>query len=110
MYVYLMSCIPTQMPGRIVFKDNFAFSNGFTMSAYSLRGCQVANFVPDNISQFLAIESDGTNLFNDSTELGTTSTGPSYLFFFGASTSCYKPVGNVTYLLPNCSRALINDT
>lgn len=102
--------VSMQSPGRILFENNFAFSNGFTMSVYSLRGCQISNFVPDNISQFLAIPSDGTNIFKDNPELGSTSTGPSYLFFFGASTSCYKPVGNVTYLLPNCSHALINNT
>ena len=80
------------------------------MSAYSLRGCQIANFVPASIAHFLTITSDGTNLFNDTLALGTTTTGPSYLFFFGASTSCYKTVGNVTYLLPNCSHTLINQT
>lgn len=103
-------CCLCQTPGRIVFENNFAFSGGHTISAFSLRGCQVANFVPAQLSQFLLVASDGTNRFNDSTELGTTSTGPSYLFFFGASTKCYKPVGNITYLLPNCSNSLINET
>ena len=93
-----------------MFENNFAFGDGLAISAYSLRGCQISNFVPDNIAQFLPVQSDGNNVFNGSSELGTTSTGPSYLFFYGASSSCYKPVGNVTYLLPNCSHSLINST
>ena len=81
------------------------------MLAYSLRGCQVSNFVPSNISRFLAVSSDETVMIRDSAQVtGTTTTGPSYLFFFGASTACYKPVGNLTYHLPNCSHALINKT
>ena len=101
---------PCQTPGRIVFEENFAFADGGTVSAYSLRGCQIANFVPPSISHFLAVPSDGTNLFRDPEALGSTTTGPSYLFFFGASTRCYKPVGNLTYLLPNCSHSLLNQT
>jgi hypothetical protein len=93
-----------------VFEDNFAFTEGHTVSAYSLRGCQISNFVPTSLSKFLVISSDGTNLFKDTEALGATTTGPSYLFFFGASTRCYKPVGNITYLLPNCSNSLINQT
>ena len=107
--MYVCMCLP-QTPGRVVFENNFAFGDGLAISAYSLRGCQISNFVPDNIAQFLPIQSDGNNVFNGSSELGTTTTGPSYLFFYGASSSCYKPVGNVTYLLPNCSHSLINST
>ena len=80
------------------------------MRAYSLRGCQIANFVPRNLSHFLPFVSDNTTVFEDARSLGTTTTGPSYLFFYGASTRCYKPVGNVTYLLPNCSHGLIDQT
>ena len=111
LYVCGIECsLSMQSPGRILFEDNFAFGDGLTMSAYSLRGCQVANFVPKRIADFLLIPTDGTNQFNDSRLLGTTSTGPSYLFFYGASSHCYKPVGNVTYLLPNCSHSLLMDT
>lgn len=94
-----------------MFEGNRAFGEGHTMLAYSLRGCQVANFVPTNISRFLAVPSDDTIIYNDTNDIsGITATGPSYLFFFGASTVCYKPVGNITYLLPNCSHELINKT
>lgn len=95
---------------RIIFEGNTAIAEGGTVWAYSLRGCQIANFVPNNLSYFLPVFSDNTTVFDGTGALGTTTTGPSYLFFYGASTRCYKPVGNVTYLLPNCSHTLLNQT
>ena len=63
--------------------------------------------------RFLSILSDGT-VYQDtpanSDPLQSTSTGPSFLFFYGASTRCLKTVAGVTYLLPNCSNDLLNST
>lgn len=70
----------------------------------------MANFVPEEAAQFLLIQSDGTVGYDNASVLDNIATGPTNLFFYGASTKCYKTVGNITYLLPNCSRDLLNDT
>lgn len=106
-----MSIPYLQEKERFIFDNNTAIEGGLTINAYNLRGCMVSNFVPTNISNnFLRLIGDDTIVFNNTEVLGVTSTGPSYLFFYGASTRCYKPVGNITYLLPNCSHNLLNDT
>ena len=106
----MLPSLSNQNPGQVVFEDNFAYGDGMTLSAYSLRGCRVANFVPEGIASFLRLPTDDSIVFSGTDELGVTSTGPSYLFFYGASSRCYKPVGNITYLLPNCSHSLLMST
>lgn len=111
---HLLSCCPlcslSLQTARFVFQDNRAFISGDNIYAFSLRGCRVSNFVPREIADFLLIGSDKAVQYNFTDEgvLGSTATGPVYLFFYGASTKCYKPVGNVTYLLPNCSNSLLS--
>ena len=101
----------TQTPARITFDGNTASLEGDSINAYSLRGCRVSNFVSSGIAAFLAIQSDGTVAYeNIASNLTSTSTGPSYLFFYGTSTRCYKVVGDITYLLPNCSHDLLTET
>ena len=100
----------SQVPRRFTFVGNTAVSEGQSIHSFSLRGCIVANFVPNVTAGYLLIPSDGTVVYEDPSILDNTSTGPSNLFFFGASTKCYKTVADVTYLLPNCSHELLNKT
>ena len=99
-----------QMKERFIFDSNTAITEGQTNYIFNLRGCIISNFVPNDTAQFLLILSDGTVLYKNANSLDSTSTGPNYLYFYGASTKCYKPVGSVTYLLPNCSHELLHDT
>lgn len=104
------SCFIPQVPRRFTFVGNSAVAEGQSIHSFSLRGCIVANFVPKETARFLLIQSDGAVGYDDASILENTSTGPSNLFFYGASTKCYKKVGNITYLLPNCSHDLLSDT
>ncbi len=83
---------------------------GQSIFSYSLKGCFISNFVPVVTAGYLLIQSDGAVGYDDPSILDNTSTGPNNLFFFGASTTCYKTVANITYLLPNCSHELLNET
>jgi len=99
-----------QVRRRFIFSDNTAVVEGQNIYAFNLRGCIISNFVPNDTAQFLSLRGDGTVVYQNANPLESTSTGPNYLYFYGASTKCYKPVGSVTYLLPNCSHELLHDT
>ena len=99
-----------QVQDRVIFRGNQALSEGDTIYAFSLRGCVVGNFVPFNTSRFLTIENSGAVSYDEVSTLESTATGASFLFFYGASSRCYKPVGDTTFLLPNCSHELLNET
>lgn len=82
------------------------------MDVFSLRLCVVTNFLPDSVAQFVPIQvdNDHTVLYVTDDDHQSTVTGPNYIFFYGASTKCYKQVANTVYLLPNCSQELLYDT
>lgn len=96
---------------------NAAIKQGQTMDVFTLRLCRVTNFLPASVAQFAQIRLDDVHSFADRTVMYVTDddhqstiTGPSFIFFYGASTKCYKQVNNTVYLLPNCSHDLLYDT
>ena len=87
------------------------------MDVYTLRLCRVTNFLPTSVAQFAQIRPKDVNNFTDRTVMYVTNddhqstiSGANFLFFYGASTKCYKRVANTVYLLPNCSHDLLNYT
>ena len=107
---FSLSLSLSQTVTRFLFIGNRAVAEGHTVHSFSMRGCIAANFLPEESSHFLPIPNDGTVMIDNELVLQTTSTGPTNLFFYGASTRCYKTVGNITYLFPNCSHTLLNET
>jgi len=72
-----------------------------------------SNFVPAPVDQFFAFQNDGTvyhKVPSNQDPLQSTTTSSNFLFFRGASVKCLKVVGNITYLLPNCSSDLLQLT
>ena len=82
------------------------------MDVFTLRLCRVSNFLPASVAQFVPIplEGDLTVMHVTEDEHQSTITGPNFIFFYGASTKCYKKVANTVYLLPNCSHDLLYKT
>lgn len=99
-----------QSEERFTFKGNTASFEGQDINSFSLKGCLASNFIPEAIAEtFLPIRSDGT-VVHEISPLQSTSTGPTFLYLYGASSKCYKSVNGITYLLPNCSNSLLNST
>ena len=92
--------------------NNTADKQGQTMDLFTLRLCRVSNFLPDSVAQFVPIplKDDQTVVYVTDDDHQSTITGPNFVFFYGASTKCYKQVANTVYLLPNCSQDLLHNT
>ena len=105
------SCL--QNPRRFTFIGNKASFEGPHVHSFSLRSCISSNFVPAAVDRFFAFPNDGTVYIEvppNGDPLQSTTTGSNFLFLYGASMKCLKMVGNITYLLPNCSNALLKST
>ena len=81
------------------------------MDVFTLRQCRVPNFLPASVAQFAPVrmEDNFTVVYKTEDDHQSTVTGPNFMFFYGASTKCYKQVADTVYLLPNCSRDLLNE-
>jgi len=83
------------------------------MDVFTLRLCTLFNFLPASVAQLAQIRSntdDRTVMYLTEDDQRSTTTGPNFLLFYGASTKCYKKVADTVYLLPNCSHDLLYDT
>ena len=93
----------------IYFSNNTATSSfsGNDFHIFNIRSCQQGYFFPSLLRDFIPTVPFNPVVIATDTPLLTTSTGPSYLFFYGASSKCYKTVDEVVFLLPNCSHELL---
>ena len=107
----LLYCLLQPLPGdRLFFSNNSALELGNDFNIYSLRSCQLGYFLPAQFtSSFVTPVPDNPVVLETDDPLLVTTTGPSYLYFYGASCRCYKTVGNITFRLPNCSHQLLMD-
>ena len=82
------------------------------MDVFALRLCRVSNFLPPSVEQFIPVRlgDNHTVMYETDDDHQSTITGPNFIFFYGASTKCYKQVANTVYLLPNCSNDLLYNT
>jgi len=97
---------------RFYFEYNSAAGLGQTMDVFTLRQCRVFNFLPASVARLAPDQSNDnlTVMYKTQDDHQSTVTGPNFVFFYGASTKCYKQVNNTVYLLPNCSHDLLNET
>ena len=94
----------------IIFSNNTALASGNDFSIFCVRSCFQNYFIPEPFDQYvLTLQDRNPVVIVTDDPLGVLSTGPTYLFFYGASTKCYKQIGDLTYLLPNCSHDLLMD-
>ncbi len=92
----------------LYFSGNTAVTSGNDFAVYCVRTCFLSNFLPDLFDRYvLPNPFSHPVIIETDNPLAVTSTGPTYMFFYGASTKCYKPVGDLIYFLPNCSNQLL---
>lgn len=91
----------------LYFSNNSALSYGNDYNVFNVRSCRQGYFFPRVLQQFVPDIHNNPVVIETDTPLLTTSSGPSYLFFYGSSTKCYKQVGGIVYHLPNCSHQLL---
>lgn len=110
LYLYLLFSSQPLPGDRLIFSNNTALQFGNDFEIYSLRSCQLGYFLPAPFTPyFISPVANNPVVLETDDPLLATSTGPSYLYFYGASCHCYKTVGNISFLLPNCSHQLLLD-
>jgi predicted outer membrane repeat protein len=101
---------PSSKESLIYFINNTAVISGNDFHVFNLRSCSQGYFIPNPLQMCFPNVQNNPVAIETDTPFLSTSTGPSYLYFYGSSTGCYKPVGDIIYKLPNCTSDILKDT